>query len=115
MFNQEHGKPPLSHPVEYSPQVTSAPRQGSGEEIAQALRQVVSTPKVEYMHFDGDPIRYISFMRNFEACIEKENSDNVRRLHLLIQHCNSKVREEIESFVNLPVEEGYLCGKEHYV
>jgi len=111
VFNQEHGKPPLSHPVEYSPKGTSAPRQGSGEEIARAIRQVVSTPKVEYMHFDGNPIRYVSFMHNFKACLEKENPDNALRLQFLIQHCNSKVREEIESCVNLPVEEGYYVAK----
>ena len=34
------------HPEQHSPQGTSAPRQGSGEEIP---RQVVSTPEVEYM------------------------------------------------------------------
>ena len=60
-------EPPLSlcvtgsckGPIEHLPQGTIASRQGSGEEIAQALRQVVSAPKVKYMHFDGNPMKYI--------------------------------------------------------
>ena len=64
------GQAPLSHPVvEHLPRGTSAPRHGSEEEIARALRQVVSAHKVEYMRFDGDPIRYVPFMPNFETCL----------------------------------------------
>ena len=80
-------------------------------EMVQALRQVVSTPKVEYMRFDGDPMKYVSFMHNFETCLEKDNPDNSRRLQLLIQHCYGKARDAIESCVNLPVDEGYHAAK----
>ena len=83
-LNQRSVQPPLSQPSEHLPQSTIAPRQGSGEEIAQALRQVVSAPKVGYMRFDGNPIKYVSFMHNFETCLEKDNPDNSRRLQLLI-------------------------------
>jgi hypothetical protein len=56
--------------------VESLPRMvDTGEEIIRALRQVVSTPKIKYMHFDGDPVNYISFMHNFETCLEKDNPD----------------------------------------
>ena len=80
--------------------------------MVQALRQVVSTPKVEYVRFDGDPIKYVSFMHNFETCLEKDNPDNSRRLQLLIQHCYGKAREASESCVNLPVDEGYHVAKD---
>ena len=49
-------------------------------------------------------MKYVSFMHNFETCLEKDNPDNSRRLQLLIQHCYGKAREAIESCVNLPVE-----------
>ena len=111
LLGQRSAQPPLSQPTEHLPQGTIAPRQGSGEEIAQALRQVVSAPKVEYMRFDGNPMKYVSFMHNFETCLEKDNPDNSRRLQLLIQHCYGKAREAIESCVNLPVEEGYYVAK----
>ena len=83
----------------------------SRAEIVQALRQVVSAPRIEYMRFDGDPIKYVSFMHNFETCLEKYNPDNSRRLQLLIQHCYGKARDAIESCVNLPVDEGYHVAK----
>lgn len=50
----------------------------------------------------------MSFIHNFENCLEKENKDNARRLQPLIQHCFGKVRDAIESCVNLPASEGYL-------
>ena len=110
-LGERSAQPPLSQPIEHLPQGTIAPRQGSGEKIAQALRQVVSAPKVEYMRFDGNPMKYVSFMHNFETCLEKDNPNNSRRLQLLIQHCYGKAREAIESCVNLPVEEGYYVAK----
>ncbi len=36
------------------------------------------------MHFDGNPINYVSFMRNFETCLDA--TDNSRNLQFLIQH-----------------------------
>ena len=83
-FGQRSAQPPLSQPIEHLPQGTMAPRQGTGEEIAQALRQVVSPPKVEYMRFDENPMKYVSFMHNFETCLEKDNPENFRRLQLLM-------------------------------
>ena len=63
------------------------------------------------MPFDGNPMKYVLFMHNFETCLEKDNRDNFRRLQLLIQHCYGKARDAIESCVNLPVEEGYNAAK----
>jgi hypothetical protein len=63
-------------------------------------------PKIKYINFDGDAINYVSFMHNFEACLEKDNPDNSTRLQLLIQHCNNKACDAIETCVNLPAEEG---------
>ena len=110
-LGQSSAQPPPSQPIEILPQGTITPGQRNGEEIAQALRQVISAPKVEYMRFDGNPMKYVSFMHNFETCLEKDNPDNSRRLQLLIQHCYGKAREAIESCVNLPVEEGYYVAK----
>ena len=76
----------------------------TGEKIVKTLCQVMNTPKKEYMHFDGNPIYYVSFMRNFETCLE-DDADNSRNLQLLIQHCMGKARDAIESCVNLPVSE----------
>ena len=79
----------------------------SGKEMVKALRQVVTSPKVEYLKFDRDPITYVTFIHNFETYLELDNPDDSRRLQLLIQHCTGKAREAIESCVNLPVSDGY--------
>ncbi|KAK6168654.1 hypothetical protein SNE40_019846 [Patella caerulea] len=81
------------------------------EMLMQKLCQVVTNPRMEYLHFDGNPLRYVSFMHNFETCLESQNSDDSTKLQLLIQHCHGRAREAIESCVNLPVEEGYLSAK----
>ena len=78
-------------------------KQDVEKDIGRALHQVVSLPKVEYMRFDGDPIKYVSFMHNFETCLEKDTPDNLGRLQLLIQHCFGKARDAIEICVNLSV------------
>ncbi len=82
------------------------------EEIARALNQVVNMPKIEYLHFNGDPLKYGTFMHNFENCLERDNPDDSRKLQLLIQHCTGKAREANESCVNLPFENGYRVAKE---
>ena len=83
-----------------------------GREMVKALRQVVTSPKDEYLKFDGDPLRYVSFIHNFETYLEQDNPDDSRRLQLLIQHCTGKAREAIESCENLPVSDGYRVAKE---
>ena len=106
-WSQTHG----AYPGEFQMQEPASFTSDGRLEMVQALRQVVSTPKVEYMRFDGDPIKYVSFMHNFETCLEKDNPDNSRRLQLLIQHCYGKARDAVESCVNLPVDEGYHVAK----
>ena len=84
----------------------------SGREMVKAMRQVVSSPKVEYLKFDGDPFRYVSIIHNFETYLEEDNPDDSRWLQLLIQHCTGKAREVVESCENLPVSDGYRVAKE---
>jgi hypothetical protein len=82
------------------------------DEIARALRQVVNMPKIEYLHFNGDPLKFGAFMHNFENCLERDDPDDSRKLQLLIQHCTGKAREAIESCVNLAASDGYRVAKE---
>ena len=52
----------------------------SGREMVKAMRQVVFSPKVEYLKFDGDPLRYVSIIQNFETYLEQDNPDDSRWL-----------------------------------
>ena len=82
-------RPPRQSPeAEMGPPITIA--SNSGEKMIRALSQVLSTPRIKYMHFDGDPINYVSFIHNFETCLEKDNPDSATRLQLLIQHCSGE-------------------------
>ena len=79
------------------------------QDIVGVLKLVVNSPKIEYLRFNGGPLKYVTFMHNFEVCLEKDNHDPERRLQLLIQHCAGKAREAIESCINL--ENGYEVAK----
>ena len=88
---------------------TTNQQSDSGKEIVKALRQVVSSPKVECHRLDGDTLKYVTFMHNLETHLEKDNPDEARRLQLLIQH--HKAEEAIESCANLP-NDGYRVAKQ---
>ena len=72
------------------------------QEIVGVLRQVVNSPKIEYLKFSGDPLKYVTWT-------ERDNPDPGRKLQLLVQHCVGKAREAIESFINL--DNGYEVAK----
>ena len=44
--------------------------------MVQVLRQIVNTPKLEYLRFNGKPMKYGAFMHNFENFLEQDNQDN---------------------------------------
>ena len=106
-------KSPLAHTLQSAQhQPTETQQNDNGLELVKALKQVVVMPKVEYQHFDGDPLKYVTFFHNFETYLEKDNPDDSRRLQFLIQHCTGKARDAIESCSNLPASEGYRVAKE---
>ena len=55
-----------------------ASQSSPNEKLARALHQVVNMPKIEYLRFNGDPLKYGTFMHNFEACLERDNPDDSR-------------------------------------
>ena len=79
------------------------------------MEQVVrnlSMPKREYMSFDGDPLMYPLFIKNFEINVENKESNDGDRLNYLIQYCKGKAKEAIEHCVIMDPEEGYVKAKE---
>ena len=106
-------KSPLAHTLQSAQhQPTETQQNDVGLELVKALRQVVVMPKVEYQHFDGDPLKYVTLFHNFETYLEKDNPDDSRRLQFLIQHWTGKARDAIESCSNLLASEGYRVAKE---
>ena len=69
-------------------------------------------PKREFLFFDGNPINYSKFMRNFELNVENRVQDASVRLSYLIQYTGGKARDAIQNCVILPEVGGYLKAKE---
>ena len=64
---------------------TPKSRDSAEEAMVRALRQIVSTPRIKFMSFNGDPMNYVSIIHNSETFLEKDNPDSDTRLQLLIQ------------------------------
>jgi len=66
-----------------------------------------SLPRPIMTEFDGNPMNYQSFVRQFTAYIAKNTQTDDMRLLFLLQHCKPDVRENIERFTFKDPTEGY--------
>lgn len=71
------------------------------------LVQNLSLPKVDVECFDGSPLNFHHFMRNFEVNVADRLSDDSQRLNYLINLCKGSVKEAIRPCVMLPSDKGY--------
>ena len=71
------------------------------------LIKYLNRPKPEIITFDGNPMNYWRFIRNFECQIDENLDSFVIMLSLLIQHCKGKARKLIEPCVKMNPETGY--------
>ncbi|XP_013384334.1 uncharacterized protein LOC106154518 [Lingula anatina] len=76
-----------------------------------SMIQGINMPKREFMYFDGDPVNYPTFMRNFEINVENQVQDDCVRLTYLIQFCTGKAKSAIKDCVILPPSQGYQQAK----
>ena len=63
------------------------------------------------MTFNGDPLEYWRFIRNFEQNIENKTTDTSERLNYLLQYCSGKAKEVIKSCVVLDSSVGYKTAR----
>ncbi|XP_070552132.1 uncharacterized protein [Ptychodera flava] len=68
-------------------------------------------PKREVLSFDGDPVSYPVFSKNFEVNVEQKVTDYNTRLAYLIQHCTGPAKEAIKNCIILPLDQGYKEAK----
>ena len=71
----------------------SAVRGGAIEEMIHILHM----PKAEMMTFDGDPIKYWTFIKAFDNNIGKYNVDEHAKLARLLQYCKGRAYKVIDS------------------
>jgi len=57
--------------------------------------------------FDGNPMNFRTFKRQFEAYIVKKTQSDEMRLLFLLQHCEPRVRQRIEHFTSKDPIDGY--------
>lgn len=68
-----------------------------GEPIGlEDMIHVLSIPKTEMMTFDGDPIKYWTFIKAFENSIGKHRIDEHAKLARLLQYCKGRAYKVIE-------------------
>jgi len=68
-------------------------------------------PRPVITKFDGNPMNYKTFMRQFEAHIAQRTRTDDLRLLFLLQHCEPAVRDKIERFTSVNPCEGYRMAQ----
>ena len=94
----EHSQKGVIEPVESTPERICLPK--------------LKLPKVEIRHFDGNPLGYWMFVRQFELCIERRVEDPGQRLLYLMYYCKGRAKESIKGCVMLESREGYMRARE---
>ena len=73
------------------------------------LRQLISNMsllKLELEHFDGSPLNYHHFIRNFGSMVKSIGEDS-QRLHYLLHCCEGSAKGTIRHCIMLPNDRGY--------
>lgn len=68
-------------------------------------------PKREIPLFDGDPLKYHTFIKAFENGVERNTTSNPDRLYFLEQHTKGHARELIRSCQHINPDSGYTRAK----
>lgn len=79
--------------------------------IGSTISKGFEMPKREYMSFDGDPLKYPSFIENFKTNVENVEPDPNARRQFLIQLCTGVAKDAISGTVMLPPEQGYFKAR----
>lgn len=94
------------------PSVSSTTIDVAFSRLASVLQEGFNLPKPEILSFDGSPMNYTKFIKNFETNIENKINDNSTRLSYLIQYCKGEAKSSIEDCVLLEPTEGYKRARE---
>ena len=86
----------------------------TANDTAKALKEIatlVSLPSVEIDNFDGDPLKYHSFMAVFDDSIDKVISSDSAKLTRLLRYTTGKAYEAIQSCSIVGGTVGYSTAK----
>ena len=106
---------PCTEPMQYRAQDLETNFESeSGREYLEVMKNLAVAsllPKSELAVFDGNSLRYFTFLKSFENNVEKDTLDASRRLQLLIQFCTGKAKRLMENCILMEPEEGYRTAK----
>ena len=83
-----------------------------GQQQQRQLLNAIQIPKVEISVFDGDPMKYWTFIRTFENSVEKDTVDSCAKLARLLQYTTGKALKVIQSCAIMNPDDGYRRAKE---
>lgn len=81
------------------------------EKIMSTMANALRLPKPELFTFDGNPLSYWRFIRNFERNIEQKSSDEADKLNYLLQYCTGKAKEVVRNCVVMDPSLGYTTAR----
>ena len=73
----------------------------------QTIVETLQLPKRELQCFNGNPLKYWSFIRSFQACVGRKSIDVASKLSCLLQYCTGQARDVLECIEMMDPEEGY--------
>ena len=76
-----------------------------------AIVNSIYAPRIELFRFDGSPMKYHPFIRNFENVVEAKIEDNSVRLDTLLQYCSEEVKTYLQCCLLKNPEEGYQLAR----
>jgi hypothetical protein len=80
-----HQESSISSSLHSSEDILNAIHQGQLQQ--QRLTETIQLPTTELQTFDGDPLKYRTFLRSFENTVDKQTGDTNAKLTCLLQYC----------------------------
>ncbi|XP_038061252.1 uncharacterized protein LOC119731982 [Patiria miniata] len=84
----------------------------------QSLVEALQLPKAELTTFDGDPLKYWTFIREFQNTVARETVSDGAKLTRLLQYCTGRAKQLLRCCTVKEPSEGYTLAlrllKERY-
>ena len=121
---QFHMNPPINIQESYEQQGVNMEGLESKDEVLGIMRKqneittlliqqqsLSALPKREIPIYDGDPLKYHTFIRAFENGVERNTTNSCDRLYFLEQHTKGHAKELVRSCQHIHPERGYTKAK----
>ena len=98
---------PSSRPAEESMKMLVCELLKESRQQQQSVVDALQLPRRELQSFNGDPLRYWSFIQSFKANVDKRKVDDAAKLSVLLQNCVGPARKMLYCTELMAPETGY--------